>query len=284
MKKLVLFGVIALVLFAASFATSYFWQRNKSGTEQAGGGEGTQPGDREAAKTGARTSEPSPEEAAKLAASLRERLGSLQSREADLAARQKELDLVAQDIRSQRTEMEKLQKDLLEELKKIREKLDKGALSSTEPKSPLDEFRRRILEERGAERANLRKLAEMLQNMAPEDAAVLLKELAATNKMDTAVRLLAEIPERLAAKILAELEFCAPQLPALLVEKLRKLKHPGQTEELPEPKPAIPEKLPPPRPEGAPPKPSLDVKAQGHGRPSGGRSAVGSIEAEILSF
>jgi flagellar motility protein MotE (MotC chaperone) len=256
MNKLALFGVTALVLFAASFGVSYFWQRNKttSGETQEGGPPGTTPkAGQPGSGTGSAAAGPTAEEAAKLAAGLRERLGSIQEREAEVAAREKNLELVAQDIRTQRTEMEKLSRELLAELKKIREQLEKGALSTTEPKTPLDEFRRRILQDRGGEQANLRKLAEMLQNMAAEDAAKLLAELAAAGKMDTAVKLLAAIQERFAAKILAELEFCAPQLPAQLVEKLKQLKHAGPPEDIPQPKPTPTERLPAPRPEGAPP-------------------------------
>jgi hypothetical protein len=63
------------------------------------------------------------EEAVRLAASLRERLAAVQQRETQIENRQKQLDLVYQDIRLERVALESLQKQVSAELQLIQKKV-----------------------------------------------------------------------------------------------------------------------------------------------------------------
>ena len=55
----------------------------------------------------------------------------------------------------------------------------------------------------GDEKDNIKKMAGMYDSMPPEGAAKILQEMSDSGSMDTAVKLLAMMKERQAAKVLA---------------------------------------------------------------------------------
>jgi flagellar motility protein MotE (MotC chaperone) len=247
MKNLLVLGGTAIILFALSATGSYFVFRYKphSAAESTEGHAGTktQDGDK-AAKAKPAPSEtlgpregpvarptpaPGAEETAKLAASLRERLTAIQEMESQAAARQKSLELVALDIRGERVAIEELRKQMLEELKRLEDKLEQIEQRDTEqaedrqPGSDrLRPMKKHVGEQKKEDLDNTSDLGLMFGNLTPEAAAKILEQLMMCNKTDRAAELLAELPEREAAKILSIL--ADPNLAAQLVEKSKQLK------------------------------------------------------------
>ena len=73
-----------------------------------------------------------------------------------------------------------------------------------------------------SEDKNLLKMAAVYDAMPPENAAKIMQQLADTGKMETAVKLLSQMKETKAAKVLAEMS--DPALAAQMTEKVRGVK------------------------------------------------------------
>lgn len=261
MMKLLLFGVTALVLFGASFGVSYFLQQGKpppgdraaapetapgKETESSSTGKGKLPPSSDPQRTAVRPPHtPGTDEAVQLAGSLRERLSAVREKEKKLADREKQLDLIMKDIRGERTVIDDLRKQVGAELKAVTEKMSAVERKQGEVQQQrqdmsknVDEMQKRVLELEGVEKKNFDKMASMYDSMAPESAAKILQHLADSGKMDTAVKLLGQMKERNAAKVLAEL---SEPVAAQLLERLRGLKRTGTPSTSPPP-----EKVPQP--------------------------------------
>lgn len=270
MKKLLIFGVTALGLFGASFGVSSYLQRAKimplgerlAGAEGSGGkaadnkakpGTPTAPAD--AARGAVRPPyTPGTDEAVQLASSLRERLSSVRDKEKKLSDQERQLDLIIKDIRGERAALDELRKQISEELKAVTDKMSAVERRQNEVQQQrqdisknVDEMQKRLLELEGVEKKNFDKMASMYDSMAPESAAKILQHLADSGKIDTAVKLLGQMKERNAAKVLAELS--EPSLAAQFLERLKGLKRPAPATTAAPPAPAPP---PPPAPESLP--------------------------------
>src|SRR5207237_6579057 len=106
----------------------------------------------------------------------------------------------------------------------------KGEEKRQETDKKVAEMQKNLFELEGVERENIRKMAETFDTMAPESAAKILQSMADTANMDTAVKVLGQMRERQAAKVLAELSGSTPEgaaLAAQLLEKLKGFKRPS---------------------------------------------------------
>jgi flagellar motility protein MotE (MotC chaperone) len=245
MKQFLTLTLTALVMFAGAAAVSYLLQRskmppaeNETAQEKKGAETGEQDGKTKGpsstteGKAAVRSSAaPGAEEVARMAANLRDRLNAVSEKEAQLAAQKKQLDLVYEDIRNERSAMEELRKKMQEELKTLEEKIALFERKHAESGPPIKEKAASDLEKLQqksgvgkAESGNAKKMADVVGNMPPKTAAELLKQLVETGKMESAVKMLNEMTERQAAKVLAEL--ADPMLAAQLLDKLKESKRP----------------------------------------------------------
>ena len=254
MKKLLVIGVTSLVLFAISATASYFWQQQQKsapGTEAAGK-EG--PAAKEPAKHASATAanaghedsapraavrppyNPGTEEIARMTNELRTRLATVRDREDQLTARKKMIELIQEDIRGERSALDELRTQIKSELDALNEAVE----GAEKQRTSLDEERQkvskttqdmeaRIVQLQKEEQDNLKKMSGMYNSMSPDVAAKILQNLADTGKMDTAVKVLSQMQERQAAKVLAELTDAG--LAAQLVEKLKSVRRVPATSE-----------------------------------------------------
>jgi len=167
------------------------------------------------------------EQALNLATNLRERLGAVRDKEAQLDARQKRLELIYQDIRGERGAIDELRKQVSNELKAVEGKMAAVERQRSESEQKIQEksaqvsdMEKRRLELVTLEQTNIKKMAEMYDNMDAESAARILQQLADTAKLDTAVKVLGLMKERQAAKVLAAM----PPDSGLAAQLLEKLK------------------------------------------------------------
>jgi flagellar motility protein MotE (MotC chaperone) len=241
MKMLMKFGLTALVLFALSATASWLVVQFKTPAVEPGAGEKTA-GAGETAKMTADAGggplqkssvrppyTPMADETVQLASSLRERLAGVREREAELAARQKQMELIRQDIRGERTAIDELRKQVNEEIKAADETLRAAEQKHVELEQKqqnmadkVKDMQGRIIEMDKTESLNVQKIAEKINLMEPEAAAKLIQQMADTGKMDTAVKMLADMKDRQAAKILSEMS--DPGLAAQLVDKLKSVR------------------------------------------------------------
>lgn len=249
MKKLLVIGVTSLILFGLSASASFFWQqkqKNAHAPETASHGE-------PAAKEKAKRSSPSEahassshedstpraavrptynagtEEIARMTSELRTRLAAVRQREEQLAARKKQVELIQEDIRGERTSLDELRTQVKNEMEALNEALQgvekqRGSLDEERQKisKTTQEMEAKIVQMQKEEQDNLKKMSGMYNSMSPDSAAKILQNLADTGKMDTAVKVLGQMQERQAAKVLAELTDAG--LAAQLVEKLKSLR------------------------------------------------------------
>jgi len=240
MKNVLVFGLVGTLLFAKSASISLYLNRKGDGespAKEAKGKEGTKAGkahdegvSAEDTRPVIRTSvTPETENVAVLAKSLEERRRALKEREEVLAGRQKQLELVYQDIRSERADLDELRKKIAEEMKEVNKKLSsvEGRFGELEQQrnavnKNVTELEKRQTELEGSERKNINRMADTFNSMQADQAARILQQMADSGRMDTAVKLLGEMKERQAAKVLAE--FSDTSLAAQLLDKLRGLK------------------------------------------------------------
>jgi flagellar motility protein MotE (MotC chaperone) len=246
MKKLLIFGLVTLLLFGSSAAFSWYLNERKSLMVKPQAAQTTIPSTAperkagqmlpaadEAPALGGQRSMARPsysagaEEAIQLATSLRERLSAVREKEGQLAQRQKSLELIYEDIAGERNAIDELRNQLSDELKAVEARLDsveKRAADSEQQRNDastkLTQMKKELTQLEGVEQTNIKKMAEMYDSMDPESAARILEQLANSAKMDTAVKLLGEMKERQAAKVLAALPPDSGLAPQLL-EKLK---------------------------------------------------------------
>ncbi len=89
-------------------------------------------------------------------------------------------------------------------------------------KKKIEEAQKRVIDIAQSEDKNLLKMAAVYDAMPPENAAKIMQQLADTGKMETAVKLLSQMKETKAAKVLAEMS--DPALAAQMTEKVRGVK------------------------------------------------------------
>jgi flagellar motility protein MotE (MotC chaperone) len=252
MKKLLAIGLVTFLLFGASAGVSWYLKEHnplnvsaqpaQDAASQSSdhrfvlpiqGDDSNQPGGSGQRSVARPSYSAGAEEAVQLATSLRERLASVREKENQLALRQKNLELVYEDISGERSAIDDLRKQVGEELVALEEKMvgvekrySETVQQRDETSSRLAQMKKDVTQLEGVEQVNFTKMANTCDSMEPESAARILEQLANSAKMDTAVKLLAQMKERQAAKVLAALP-ADSGLAAQLLDKLRSYRKPA---------------------------------------------------------
>jgi flagellar motility protein MotE (MotC chaperone) len=243
MKNVLILGLLALLLFSVS-ATLSLWLNHpyapaETNTAAAKAGRKTtrekslleeSDHDPEALKPAARPKgHPCSEEVAPLAAQVGEQLSALKERENRLDRRQSQLDLILQDIRSERQSIDGLRRQAAAELKHLDEKvaeLERKAGELEQQRQSVSkstgELQRRQTEQDEGERKSFDRMGSTYDAMPAENTARILQQMADMGKLEMAAKVLAQMKERQAAKVLAEIS--DPALAAQLLEKMRTVK------------------------------------------------------------
>jgi flagellar motility protein MotE (MotC chaperone) len=250
MKRILLYVLVPAVLFGASAGVSWWWQRRGAGAtaatsasqagspssesaaespEPAATGETSNPADERVA---VRLSHPHQVEAAiQLMTALEKRREELRRQEETLAQRQKNLELLYNDIRAERAALDALRKQIQEEMRlleaqaqQLEQKQQELQRHKEEVSERLKDYESSLRHFEDTERKNLEALAERVSNMAPENAAKLFEHMANSGNMDTAVKLFSLVKETRAAKILEQMP---PDLATQIIERIKLLKRPA---------------------------------------------------------
>lgn len=244
MQRLLIVGLIAIVLFAASAATSLYLRQSSNSPEESPTAKKTSSGTSAAEDTQGTPSaspvkpavrppfNPQSDTTVQIAANLNKQTETLRARELALATRQKTLDLAYQDIRNERLVVDELRKKLTLELSAIEAKttvvenkvgeMEKERLRLSKEGRDLSD--QRTVFEKG-EQEQIKHMAGIYDAMAPASAAKLLEQMSNSGKLDTAVKVLAAMKERQAAKVIAEATDAA--ISGQWMEKLKNLRQPA---------------------------------------------------------
>ncbi len=226
MKFFVQLGLAALLLFSVSAALSVWLYQSSRPTEKSDSGEkaGKKP-EKDADRSDKRPERPEKEPVERKSASKSEggasdriepgALSAVRDREARVERRAAQIDIILRDLQVERDSVEALIKQVALELKM-------ATVRNTELESKATDLEKRKVELDVSERKNIERIAGMYDSMAPESAAPILRQMADSGRMDTAVKILAQMKERQAARVLAELG--DPALAAQLLDRLRGFK------------------------------------------------------------
>lgn len=249
MKNLLILGLASVVLFvgAAGLMTIYLAQTKTPTAENKDDRKDDKKGKddkaiKEPEKPKAKTpdKEPSKDDdpATKLALKLERE--AIRNRELRLEKRQSQLELILQDIRAERDAADKLNKDAAAELKKQEE-----LRARLEEQRKLDEEAKKVFGKGGSgfgvgsgaplppkpsdlpdpnEKKNIEKMAVMFESMAPETAAKIAQQMADSGKMGTVVKVLLQMRERSAGRLIEQIPDTA--LAGQLLEAFGKAKRP----------------------------------------------------------
>jgi flagellar motility protein MotE (MotC chaperone) len=220
---------VAVVIFGLSAAGSWYLQHSLEQEETGKGHDSPGPTAKSApaAKAGGRgmhvekvslapasRTPPSPEaeQVAQLAAGLQKQAESLRVREAQVAQRQKNLELVVADIRNEQKKIDELRKQLSEELKAVGGKMEAVERRASETRAQGEklteqakDLKRSLLDVSEAEKRRVKQMATMYDAMDAEAAAQTFQQMVDVGKLDMAVKILAHMRERQAARVLAQL-------------------------------------------------------------------------------
>jgi flagellar motility protein MotE (MotC chaperone) len=174
---------------------------------------------------------PDAEYLTKLAADLESQSDGLRRREQGVTNRQKNIDLVYKEILKEQRNVDGIRKQIDEEMKLLAEKADAIERKYTETKlqgSKLDEqnkdLRQTLLEVEDAERVRVKQMANFYDTMEAEKAAPTFQEMIDSGKLDMAVKILSNMKDRSASKLLAQLP--NQTLAVQLLDRLKGLKPP----------------------------------------------------------
>src|SRR5947209_10607779 len=120
---------------------------------------------------------PESESVAKMAASLQQQTESLKGREQELTTRQKNLELIYQDIRSEHRALDEIRKQIAEEMKLLQEKVSGLETKAGENKQEFkrltkkqEEISSSLLEVQKTEEGRLKQIGGAYDTMDPEAA------------------------------------------------------------------------------------------------------------------
>lgn len=223
MRSIIQLALVALVLFGVSAALSVWLNQSRladtgakdpdksalaSGKDEKGG-----------EKAGEKAARPQPKDEKEKPAVPEAGPGAVAAdvrlREERLELRQARMALVDQDLRAEREAVDALLRRVTAEAREAAANASRDAVAAAAapPKAPADPD--------AANPDAIRKMAAMYDNMTPESAALIFKQMSDAGKLDTAVRILSQMQPRQASRVLAEIE---PSLAAQLLEKMRSLK------------------------------------------------------------
>lgn len=256
MKKLILIGGVAVVMFAVSASLSYILKQGQHQPEKEGSSASADK-DKEKDKTSKITPtqapkktettpppttppqaalrppyNPAAEEILRLQTQLKDSQARVDAEEKRLTTRKKMLELIQEDIRKERGGIDGLRKELNEHLKIIDEKfsaLDRKMAELDKKNLKYEQqfkANQKVLTEIDTvEQDRVKQMAAIYDSMEAEKAAQILQQMADSGNMDTAVKVLASMRERQAARVLGELQDRA--LAAEMFDKLKVLKKPS---------------------------------------------------------
>jgi flagellar motility protein MotE (MotC chaperone) len=172
---------------------------------------------------------PESENIAKMAASLQQQTESVKGREQELTTRQKNLELIYQDIRNEHRALDEIRKQLAEEMKLLQDKVAGLEVKSSENKQEMkklskkaEEISSSLVEVQKVEEGRLKQIGSAYDTMDPEAAAQMMQEMVEKGKLDTAVKILGSMKDRQMARVLAA--FGEPSIAVQLLDRLKGLK------------------------------------------------------------
>jgi flagellar motility protein MotE (MotC chaperone) len=139
---------------------------------------------------------------------------TFREREAQLARRAAQMDIVLRDLQAQRDVVDNL-------LKQVQTEMRTASAKVGELEAMAAELEKKKVEAGAAEKQNITRIATMLDTMAPESASKVIVQMSDTGKLDNAARVLVQMKDRQVGRVLDQLD---PALAAQLLDKVRAMR------------------------------------------------------------
>jgi flagellar motility protein MotE (MotC chaperone) len=213
MKNFLILALVAALLFSISAALSLWLNQSrqmessteKDKTSSKTAGEKEPAEQRESTKTEPKTSPKS------TPLPLGPDPTTFREREAQLARRAAQIDMVVRDLQVQRELVDSLVRQVATELKTATGKLD-------QLQTLANQIEKKKSELSDAEKQNIGRIASMLDTMTPEGAARVIVQIADSGKLENAARVLVLMKDRQIGRVLDQLD---PALAAQLLDRVR---------------------------------------------------------------
>lgn len=224
MRKLLVLGVVAVLLFGLSAAASLLLQHWKTESEKA------------EEQKGKILFRPAPERAPDAEAGKPDQRSAERVQLARLEERRKLFEVIVEDIKTQqrvvddkRRQADELKKDLQGKLDKLQEKFNELEKERKKNVEQMDLLQKKSVTFKLDEVRNIKDLASAFERMDVESAAQIFQDMAVKD-MDRTAKILHEIGERQRAKLLAEIKKLAkpfrPDVTQELINKMLALQPP----------------------------------------------------------
>lgn len=219
MKNFLILGLLALLLFSVSAALS-LWLNQSKQTEASAEKDKDKDKDKALAK-GPKGGDPKEAVEPRPAASktpdgpaggAESAALNLREQQDKLVRRAAQVELVVRDLQSQREATEASLRQVLNELKNV--STETGKLDAL-----ADDLKKKKVEFEAGEKKNVDKIAAMYDAMTPEAAGPILKQMADSGRLELAAKILVQMKERNAARVLEALG--DPALALQILEKMR---------------------------------------------------------------
>jgi hypothetical protein len=246
-----LYGLTATVLFGLAATISLLFLTPPPPPEK--GHDAARSGSAHSAEPAAKTAEgggerlrplvktpQSGEDVAQLLQNIRQREVAVKDKEEHQVQKQQQMEMVYQDIKSERSAFDDLRRQISEEkgeLMKLLEDFNHAKAVEDQKRANTSRDANQRLKNGLPDMndpAYIKKQALVMESMSPEGAARFIEQLATTNKLDVAGKILGQMRERQAAKVLESVS--DPALAASLTERIRPNKAPAfNTDAVPPP-------------------------------------------------
>jgi vacuolar-type H+-ATPase subunit I/STV1 len=179
------------------------------------------------------TPSPDTERLSAMAASLQNQQELLKAREQQVAVREKQMDIIHEEIKKEQKRLDGIKKKIDEEMLALMEKieyLEKRTATHGDERKSLDTQKRDIeqatLQVEGQEWVNIKAQSKMYDKMEPAVASAMLTSLVDDGKLDLAAKILVHVERRQIAAIFAEMYKNEPKLPGQIYERMIQIRPP----------------------------------------------------------
>lgn len=162
-----------------------------------------------------------------------ERRDSIRKQEAATVARKQTLDLILKDIAFEQSEMQKLQKQLLDEkitveklLREINDRKEAITRSRKDADNERREFNASVQAYGAVDIIRVKQLAEIFNKMEPASAAKFFQEMDKSGNLETAAKVFTTMEPRNAAKVMDEFAKSKQETSTRLLTKFKSIMPP----------------------------------------------------------
>jgi hypothetical protein len=169
-----------------------------------------------------------------MAASLQQQQVTLKKREDFLQNREKQIEIVHQEVLKEQKKLDGVRKEIQAELQLVAEKLDlaekrlaEGDKQKQKIEVQKEDVQNAVLQISSVETKNIKQLATIYDKMETEAASQSIQQMVDQGKLDMAVSILSHMRDRQAAGLLGDIAKQDPDIAVRLFDRMRVVKTPA---------------------------------------------------------